>query len=86
MDSKGVLIDEQFKLATPKNNAFARGTGNIFPIYPERALNAEIRDVEGKRYIDFAGGIAGARAPLTIPMDRLDEGLSTLTKSFKACE
>ena len=23
--------------------------------------------------------------PLTIPMDQLDEGLNTLTKSFKAC-
>lgn len=32
--------------------------GNIFPIFAERARNAEIWDVEGKRYIDFAGGIA----------------------------
>jgi len=41
-----------------KDNAFARGMGNIFPIFAERALNAEIWDVEGNRYIDFAGGIA----------------------------
>ena len=41
-----------------KENVFARGMGNIFPIYAERAKNAEIWDVEGKRYIDFAGGIA----------------------------
>ena len=41
-----------------KNDAFARGMGNIFPIFVQRALNAEIWDVEGKRYIDFAGGIA----------------------------
>ena len=41
-----------------KENVFARGMGNIFPIYTERAKNAEIWDVEGKRYIDFAGGIA----------------------------
>jgi 4-aminobutyrate aminotransferase/(S)-3-amino-2-methylpropionate transaminase len=41
-----------------KQNAFARGMGNIFPIFAERARNAEIWDVEGKRYIDFAGGIA----------------------------
>lgn len=41
-----------------KENVFARGMGNIFPIYAEWAQNAEIRDVEGKRYIDFAGGIA----------------------------
>ena len=32
--------------------------GNIFPVFVERARNAEIWDVEGKRYIDFAGGIA----------------------------
>jgi len=41
-----------------KQNAFARGMGNIFPVFAERARNAEIWDVEGKRYIDFAGGIA----------------------------
>jgi len=41
-----------------KESVFARGMGNIFPIYTERALNAEVWDVEGKRYIDFAAGIA----------------------------
>lgn len=41
-----------------KEKVFARGMGNIFPIYAERAKNAEVWDVEGKRYIDFAGGIA----------------------------
>ncbi len=34
-----------------------RGVANYFPVYAERAENAEIWDVEGKRYIDFAGGI-----------------------------
>ena len=41
-----------------KNAAFARGQGNIAPVYIERALNAEMWDVEGKRYIDFGTGIA----------------------------
>lgn len=41
-----------------KEKVFARGMGNIFPIFAERARNAEIWDVDGKRYIDFAGGIA----------------------------
>jgi 4-aminobutyrate aminotransferase/(S)-3-amino-2-methylpropionate transaminase len=41
-----------------KTNAFARGMGNIFPIFVERARNAEVWDVEGKRYIDFGAGIA----------------------------
>ena len=38
--------------------AFARGQGNIAPVYIERAQNAELWDVEGKRYIDFGTGIA----------------------------
>jgi 4-aminobutyrate aminotransferase/(S)-3-amino-2-methylpropionate transaminase len=41
-----------------KTKAFARGMGNIFPVFVERALNAEVWDVEGRRYIDFGAGIA----------------------------
>jgi len=37
--------------------AVPRGVANFFPVYAERAENAELWDVEGKRYIDFAGGI-----------------------------
>jgi 4-aminobutyrate aminotransferase/(S)-3-amino-2-methylpropionate transaminase len=36
----------------------ARGQGNLYPVYVERAKNSEIWDVEGKRYIDFGTGIA----------------------------
>ena len=43
---------------TRKENAIARGQGNLAPIYIERAVNAELWDVEGNRYIDFAAGIA----------------------------
>ena len=39
-------------------DAVPRGVGNAYAIYAERASNAEIIDVEGKRLIDFAGGIA----------------------------
>jgi 4-aminobutyrate aminotransferase/(S)-3-amino-2-methylpropionate transaminase len=38
--------------------AVVRGVSNILSVYADRALNAEIWDVEGKRYIDFASGIA----------------------------
>lgn len=41
-----------------KENAMARGEGNLNKVYVERALNAEIWDVEGHRYIDFGSGIA----------------------------
>ncbi|MEX0959244.1 MAG: 4-aminobutyrate--2-oxoglutarate transaminase [Burkholderiales bacterium] len=41
-----------------RNAALPRGVGNACPIYAQRAENAELWDVEGRRYIDFAGGIA----------------------------
>lgn len=41
-----------------KNAAVARGQGNIAPVFIDHAVNAEMWDVEGKRYIDFGTGIA----------------------------
>jgi 4-aminobutyrate aminotransferase/(S)-3-amino-2-methylpropionate transaminase len=41
-----------------RDAAFARGLGAMLPVYVDRARNAEIWDVEGRRYIDFAAGIA----------------------------
>jgi 4-aminobutyrate aminotransferase/(S)-3-amino-2-methylpropionate transaminase len=41
-----------------KEAAMARGQGNIAPVYVDRAKNAELWDVEGRRYIDFGTGIA----------------------------
>ncbi|MBV6418725.1 MAG: 5-aminovalerate aminotransferase DavT [Steroidobacteraceae bacterium] len=38
--------------------AIPRGVSNNFAIYADRARNAELWDVEGRRYIDFASGIA----------------------------
>ncbi len=38
--------------------AMPRGVGIGFPIYTERAQNAELWDVQGQRYIDFGSGIA----------------------------
>lgn len=45
-------------LQTRKVEVIARGQGNVYPVYVERAKNAEIWDVEGNRYIDFGTGIA----------------------------
>ncbi len=45
-------------LAARRNAAVARGVSMAQPIYIERAENAELWDVEGRRYVDFAGGIA----------------------------
>jgi 4-aminobutyrate aminotransferase len=38
--------------------ATPRGIGVMANFFIERALNSEVWDVEGKRYIDFSGGIA----------------------------
>jgi 4-aminobutyrate aminotransferase / (S)-3-amino-2-methylpropionate transaminase / 5-aminovalerate transaminase len=41
-----------------RREAVVRGVGHATPIVAARALNSEVWDVEGKRYVDFAGGIA----------------------------
>ncbi|MFY0665755.1 MAG: 4-aminobutyrate--2-oxoglutarate transaminase [Natronospirillum sp.] len=41
-----------------RQNAVPRGVGQIHPIFADRAENATVWDVEGREYIDFAGGIA----------------------------
>ncbi len=45
-------------LQARKLRVFARGQGNIYPVFVERAINAELWDVDGNRYIDFGAGIA----------------------------
>ncbi|MFT8698728.1 4-aminobutyrate--2-oxoglutarate transaminase [Acetobacter orientalis] len=39
-------------------NAVPRGVATSTPVFADRAENAELWDVEGRRYIDFGGGIA----------------------------
>lgn len=45
-------------LMVRRHAAVARGVGQAHEIFVSRADNAEVWDVEGRRYIDFAGGIA----------------------------
>ena len=54
--SANVLSNTQ--LQARKNAATPRGVGVMCDFYAERALNAELWDVEGRRFIDFAAGIA----------------------------
>ena len=49
-------LNEQ--LMARKAAATPRGVGVMASFFAERAENAELWDVEGQRYIDFAGGIA----------------------------
>ena len=57
-------------ISVRKNEAISRGVGMTTQVYAERAENSEIWDVEGRRYIDFAAGIAvvntGHRHPKVI--------------------
>ncbi len=53
-----------------KAAATPRGVGVMGTFFAEKALNSELWDIEGRRYIDFAGGIAvmntGHRHPKVI--------------------
>ncbi len=51
------MADNQ-SLLKRKEAATPRGVGVMAPFFAERAENSELWDVEGRRYIDFAGGIA----------------------------
>jgi 4-aminobutyrate aminotransferase/(S)-3-amino-2-methylpropionate transaminase len=46
------------ELNARRQQAVPRGVSNSLMVYAERASNAEIWDVEGRRYIDFASGIS----------------------------
>lgn len=45
-------------LSRRRTAAIPRGVGNSLQVYADRASNAELWDVEGRRLIDFASGIA----------------------------
>lgn len=66
------------EIASRRSDAISRGVGVTTQIYADKAQNAEIWDVEGHRYIDFAAGIAvvntGHRHPKVIAAvkDQLD--------------
>jgi len=51
-------MSKNSELQARRDAAIARGISNQLPLFVARAENAELWDVEGRRYIDFAGGIA----------------------------
>lgn len=51
MNTNSTLLDRRAK-------SVPRGIAHATPIFAARAENAEIWDVDGRRYVDFAGGIA----------------------------
>jgi 4-aminobutyrate aminotransferase len=58
------------EVALRRTDSIARGVGMQTQIYVDKALNSEVWDIEGNRYIDFAAGIAvvntGHRHPKVI--------------------
>jgi 4-aminobutyrate aminotransferase/(S)-3-amino-2-methylpropionate transaminase len=69
------------ELTARRASAVARGVGMAAPIFASHAENSEMWDVEGRRYIDFGGGIAvlntGHRHPKV--MRRVYEQLERFT-------
>jgi len=63
--------------------AVARGVVSAAPVFASHAENAELWDVEGNRYVDFAGGIAvlntGHRHPKVIAAAKAQEDHYTHT-------
>lgn len=51
-------MTDNASLQTRRQTALPRGIGIAFPVFAQRAEGSELWDVEGKRYIDFAAGIA----------------------------
>ncbi len=51
-------MTENARLQQRRAAAIPRGVATALPIFADRAENAELWDAEGRRYVDFAGGIA----------------------------
>ena len=70
-------------LMARRQAAIPRGVGQSHEVFIARGENAEVWDVEGKRYVDFAGGIAvlntGHRHPAVIEAVKAQLDLYTHT-------
>jgi 4-aminobutyrate aminotransferase / (S)-3-amino-2-methylpropionate transaminase / 5-aminovalerate transaminase len=55
---RGTALTSNAELHARRQQAVPRGVSNSLAVYAERASNAELWDVEGRRYIDFASGIS----------------------------
>ena len=67
-----------------RENAVPRGVTNSLAVYADRAANAEIWDIEGRRYIDFASGISVLNTGHIHPKVR-DAVARQLDKLMHAC-
>ena len=76
-------MSKNAELQQRRVDAVARGVGNATQLFAVRAENAEIWDADGRRYIDFAGGIGvmntGHRHPKV--MTRIQQQLEGVVHS-----
>ena len=77
------------EVAARRADAISRGVGVTTQVYAQKAENAEIWDIEGRRYIDFAAGIAvvntGHRHPRVIgSMEKAKAVVTDLFEAFAA--
>jgi 4-aminobutyrate aminotransferase/(S)-3-amino-2-methylpropionate transaminase len=83
MHTSPVAAQTNADLIARREAAVARGVASAAPIYASHAENAELWDVEGRRYIDFAGGIAvlntGHRHPAVVAAAKAQEDHYTHT-------
>ena len=81
-------MDTNKQLNCRRLNAIANGIVSATDIFIEKARNAEVWDVEGKRYIDFAGGIGVLNTGHCLPkiMAAVEAQIKKFTHSaFQAC-
>ncbi|WP_322895389.1 MULTISPECIES: 4-aminobutyrate--2-oxoglutarate transaminase [unclassified Yoonia] len=78
-----IAVQTNADLIARREAAVPRGVASAAPIYAKHAENAELWDVEGNRYIDFAGGIAvlntGHRHPAVVAAAKAQEDHYTHT-------
>ena len=74
------MLSANSELLQRRVNAVPRGVASATPVFVKRARNAELWDMDGKRYIDFAAGIAVVNTGHTHP--RLVEAVSAQNERF----
>lgn len=69
-DTAIAIASSQSGISGRQSASVASGIRNVHPVYLDRAENAEAWDVDGKRYLDFVGGIGvlntGHRHPVVM--------------------
>ncbi|NQE62800.1 4-aminobutyrate--2-oxoglutarate transaminase [Caulobacter sp. RHG1] len=58
MSASAIASVSNAALLERRRAAVSAGVASSTAVYADRALNSEVWDVEGRRYVDFAGGIA----------------------------